>query len=132
MCMCINHNFEICSVTTEAYSVCLYACLCLYNCRLIVLYTYEYFILLSFTDTKNWMATLPSFEFINFVFALIVWSSRYPSVYWNTSKAFSLIFSIQMIANAIDLLLVFAGVSVIYKLQVVGQKLPLSSVSFPM
>lgn len=35
-----------------------------------------------------------------------------------------------MIVNAIDLLLVFAGVSVIYKLQIVGQKLPLQ-VSFP-
>lgn len=74
---------------------------------------------------------LPSYEFMNFVVALIVWSSRYPSVYWNTSKAFSLIFSIQMIVNAIDSLLVYAGVSVIYKLQVVGQKLPLQ-VSFPM
>lgn len=30
-----------------------------------------------------------------------------------------------MIANAADILLVFAGVSVIYKLQIVGQKLPL-------
>lgn len=99
-----------------------------YTVRLV---TYEYFILfyISFIDTKSWMAALPSFEFMNFVFALIVWSSRYPSVYWNTSKAFSLIFSIQMIANAIDLLLAFAGVSVIYKLQVVGQKLPLQ-VSF--
>lgn len=79
---------------------------------------------------NGWTAMLPSFEFMNFVVALIVWSSRYPSVYWNTSKAFSLIFSIQMIANTIDLLLVYAGVSVVYKLQVVGQKLPLQ-VSFP-
>lgn len=81
-------------------------------------------------DMNGWTAMLPSFEFMNFVFALIVWSSRYPSVYWNTSKAFAIIFSIQMIVNAIDLLLVFAGVSVIYKLQIVGQKLPLQ-VSFP-
>lgn len=82
------------------------------------------------SDMNSWTAMLPSFEFMNFVFALIVWSSRYPSVYWSTSKAFALIFSIQMIVNAIDLLLVFAGVSVIYKLQIVGQKLPLQ-VSFP-
>lgn len=81
-------------------------------------------------DMNGWTAMLPSFEFMNFVFALIVWSSRYPSVYWNTSKAFAIIFSVQMIVNAIDLLLVFAGVSVIYKLQIVGQKLPLQ-VSFP-
>lgn len=76
-------------------------------------------------DTKSWTALFPSFEFMNFVVALIVWSSRYPSVFWSTSKSFSLVFSIQMIANAVDLLLVFAGVSVIYKLQIVGQKLPL-------
>lgn len=76
-------------------------------------------------DLKTWTAILPSLEFMNFIVALIVWSSRYPSVFWSTSKSFAFIFSIQMIANAIDLLLVFAGVTVIYKLQIVGQKLPL-------
>lgn len=76
-------------------------------------------------DLKNWAAILPSFEFLNFAVALIVWSARYPSVFWSTSKSFSIIFSIQMIANAVDILLVFAGVSVVYKLQIVGQKLPL-------
>lgn len=76
-------------------------------------------------DLKTWTAILPSFEFMNFVVALIVWSSRYPSVFWSTSKSFAFIFSIQMIANAIDLLFVFAGVTVVYKLQIVGQKLPL-------
>lgn len=85
-------------------------------------FTHSFFL---FIDTKSWTALLPSFEFMNFVVALIVWSSRYPSVFWSTSKSFSLVFSIQMIANAIDLLLVFAGVSVVYKLQIVGQKLPL-------
>lgn len=79
----------------------------------------------SILDTISWTSMFPSFEFMNFVVALVVWSSRYPSVFWSTSKSFSLVFSIQMIANAIDLLLVFAGVSVIYKLQIVGQKLPL-------
>lgn len=71
------------------------------------------------------LAFLPSFEFINLVVALVIWSSRYPSVFWSTSKTFSIIFSVQMIANAVDMLLVFAGVSVLYKLQIVGQKLPL-------
>lgn len=55
----------------------------------------------------------------------MVWSARYPSVFWSTSKPFAAIFSIQMIANAIDIVLGYAGVSVIYKLRVVGRQLPL-------
>lgn len=83
----------------------------------------------SDADVKNWTINMSSFEFMNFVVALIVWSSRYPSVFWATSKPFSIIFSIQMIANAFDLVLGFAGVSVLYKLKIVGQQLPLQ-VSF--
>lgn len=78
----------------------------------------------SFADAKIW-SNPPSFEFLNFVIAVIVWSARYPSVFWGTSKPFATIFSIQMIANGIDILLGFAGISVIYKLQIVGQQLPL-------
>lgn len=75
-------------------------------------------------DVKKWTNST-SFEFLNFIVALIVWSSRYPSVFWATSKPFSIIFSIQMIANSIDILLGYAGISVMYKLSVVGRQLPL-------
>lgn len=68
---------------------------------------------------------MPSLEFLNFVFALLVWSARYPSVFWGTSKSFATIFSLQMLTNSIDILLGYAGLSVIYKLQIVGMQLPL-------
>lgn len=67
----------------------------------------------------------PSLEFWNLAVALAVWSARYPSVFWGTSKAFALVFSLQMISNGFDILLGFAGISVLYKLQIVGQSLPL-------
>lgn len=82
------------------------------------------FVFRSAGDAKHWTDST-SFEFLNFVAALAVWSARYPSVFWSTSKPFAAIFSIQMIANAIDIVLGYAGVSVIYKLRVVGRQLPL-------
>lgn len=69
----------------------------------------------------------PSLEFINFVVAIMVWSARYPAVFWGTSKAFAIIFSFQMVTNGIEILLGFAGVSVLYKLQIVGQAMPLQA-----
>lgn len=69
----------------------------------------------------------PSLEFINFVVAVMVWSARYPAVFWGTSKAFAVVFSFQMITNGFEILLGFAGVSVLYKLQIVGQAMPLQA-----
>lgn len=74
-------------------------------------------------DTAAWSAP-PSLEFLNVALAILVWSARYPSVFWGTSKAFALIFSVQLIANGLDILLGFAGISVLYKLQVCGPALP--------
>lgn len=75
-------------------------------------------------DMNTW-ARLPSLEFLNLIISLMVWSVRYPAVFWGTSKAFSMVFSLQMIINTIDILLGFAGGSVLYKLQIVGSPLPL-------
>lgn len=75
-------------------------------------------------DMNTW-SRLPSLEFINLIISLMVWSVRYPAVFWGTSKSFAIIFSLQMIINAIDILLGFAGGSVLYKLQIVGSPLPL-------
>lgn len=72
-------------------------------------------------EPKDWFSNAPSLEFLNFVLALLVWSVRYPSVFWETSKAFTIIFSIQMVANSIDILMLYAGTSILFKLQVVGQ-----------
>ncbi len=75
-------------------------------------------------DMNTW-SRLPSFEFVNLIISLMVYSVRYPAVFWGTSKAFSMVFSLQMIINAVDILLGFAGASVLYKLQIVGAPLPL-------
>lgn len=80
-------------------------------------------------DVSTW-SHLPSLEFINLLLAITVWSARYPAVFWGTSKAFSIIFSLQLIANGIDIVLGYAGASVLYKLQIVGQQLP-KPVSIP-
>ncbi|XP_055607087.1 protein tincar [Uranotaenia lowii] len=77
-------------------------------------------------NAKRWTQT-PSLEFINLAIALMAWAVRYPSVFWHTSKMFAWVFSLQMIANGVDILLSFAGASVLYKLQTLGQALPLQA-----
>lgn len=72
-------------------------------------------------DPKQWFQKSPSLEFINLALALLIWSVKYPSVFWESSKAFTLIFSLQMIANSIDILMLHVGTSILFKLQVVGQ-----------
>ena len=80
-------------------------------------------------DMKNW-TNPPTLEFLNLIVAIVVWSARYPAVFWSTSKAFATVFSLQLIINGIDILLGFAGVSVLYKMQIVGQPLPLQVCDF--
>ncbi|XP_058447592.1 protein tincar [Malaya genurostris] len=77
-------------------------------------------------NSKRWTA-VPSLEFINLAIALMAWAVRYPSVFWHTSKLFAFVFSLQMIANGLDILLSFTGASVLYKLQTLGQGLPLQA-----
>ncbi|XP_040173552.1 protein tincar [Anopheles arabiensis] len=80
----------------------------------------------QFSAKAAW-GTVPSMEFVNLAIALAVWAVRYPSVFWHTSKSFACLFSLQMIANGADILLSFAGASVLYKLQTLGQALPLQA-----
>ncbi|XP_058115880.1 protein tincar [Anopheles ziemanni] len=80
----------------------------------------------QFSAGSAW-STVPSAEFVNLAVALAVWAVRYPSVFWHTSKSFACLFSLQMIANGVDILLSFAGASVLYKLQTLGQALPLQA-----
>ncbi|XP_055378155.1 protein tincar isoform X2 [Condylostylus longicornis] len=69
----------------------------------------------------------PSMEFINFVIALIVWSIRYPAVFWTTTKPFSAIFSLHMIIATIDIIFGYTGTSNLYKLQIVSEALPIQN-----
>ncbi|KAL0269560.1 UNVERIFIED_CONTAM: hypothetical protein PYX00_007252 [Menopon gallinae] len=66
-------------------------------------------------------------EFLNYALALVVYAVRYPSVFWNTNKWFGTLFSFQLLGNAIQALISYAGMSVLYKVQVVGafEALPL-------
>lgn len=74
-----------------------------------------------------------SAEFLNYALALLVYAVRYPAVFWNTNKGFAALFSLQLLANGLQSLLAFAGVSVLYKVQVVGaaEALPLLRIPQP-
>ncbi|XP_017139920.1 protein tincar isoform X2 [Drosophila miranda] len=66
----------------------------------------------------------PSAEFVNLLCALLVWTVRYPAVFWNTSKSFACVFSLQMIVAALDIVLGYVGVSNLYKLQIYAEAMP--------
>lgn len=59
-------------------------------------------------------------EFANYALALVVYAVRYPAVFWNTNKPFAFLFSCQLLANAAQHLLSVGGISVMYKVQVLG------------
>ncbi|XP_015592220.1 protein tincar isoform X2 [Cephus cinctus] len=59
-------------------------------------------------------------EYLNYAIALGVYSVRYPAVFWSCNKALGTIFSLQLVANSAQSLLAYAGMSVLYKVQVVG------------
>ncbi|XP_066586279.1 protein tincar isoform X2 [Prorops nasuta] len=61
-----------------------------------------------------------SLEYLNYAIALGVYSVRYPAVFWSCNKALGTIFSIQLVINSLHSLLTYAGMSVLYKIQVVG------------
>ena len=51
-------------------------------------------------EMEPWFPVSP--EFANYALALVVYSVRYPAVFWNTNKAFAFIFSVQLMANAVQ------------------------------
>ncbi|XP_018400021.1 PREDICTED: protein tincar [Cyphomyrmex costatus] len=59
-------------------------------------------------------------EYLNYAIALGVYSVRYPAVFWSCNKALGTIFSLQLVVNSAQSLLAYAGMSVLYKVQVVG------------
>lgn len=71
-------------------------------------------------ELRKWMA-MPALEFLNLVVAIVVWSVRYPSVFWATSKPFSILFTLQMVANGLSIVYDYLGSSILYKLQVVNE-----------
>ncbi|XP_024224588.1 protein tincar isoform X3 [Bombus impatiens] len=59
-------------------------------------------------------------EYLNYAIALGVYSVRYPAVFWSCNKPLATIFSFQLIVNSAQSLLAYIGMSVLYKVQVMG------------
>ncbi|XP_061933675.1 protein tincar isoform X6 [Apis cerana] len=59
-------------------------------------------------------------EYLNYAIALGVYSVRYPAVFWSCNKPLATIFSFQLIVNSAQSLLAYVGMSVLYKVQVMG------------
>ena len=58
-----------------------------------------------------------SIEFLNYALALLVYSVRYPAVFWNTNKYFGVLFCLQLMINSVQCLLIHAGVCILYKVR---------------
>lgn len=83
-------------------------------------------------DPKAIFSSSPTLEYINLAIALLVWSTRYPSVFWESSKAFTLIFSFQLLANSLDILVLYAGTGILFKVQTVGEFMTVNNHSSPL
>ncbi|XP_044018086.1 protein tincar isoform X4 [Aphidius gifuensis] len=64
--------------------------------------------------------TAISLEYLNYAMALGVYSVRYPAVFWSCNKVLGTIFSIQLVINSVQSLIAYSGMSILYKIQVVG------------
>lgn len=69
--------------------------------------------ILSVSDSL-WGSTL-SVEYLNLALALLVYSVRYPALFWTTNKCMGMIFSFQLLINGLHTLLAYAGMSILYK-----------------
>ena len=49
---------------------------------------------------EDWWPVSP--EFANYALALLVYSVRYPAVFWNTNKGVAFVFSLTLIINSIQ------------------------------
>ncbi|KAK7869725.1 hypothetical protein R5R35_011794 [Gryllus longicercus] len=63
-----------------------------------------------------------SAEYLNYGLALLVYAVRYPAVFWHTNKAFGTLFSFQLLVNGLQSMVAYAGMCVLYKVQVLGAK----------
>ena len=61
-----------------------------------------------------------SLEYCNYALALVMFSIRYSAVFWDTSKHFSLVFSLTLAMQAVQYLIFFPTISIIYKIKITG------------
>ncbi|XP_074641586.1 uncharacterized protein LOC141899282 isoform X2 [Tubulanus polymorphus] len=65
--------------------------------------------------TGGWNTNQISIEFINYALALLVFTVRYPSVFWFTCRPFSGVFSFQLFVLLAQSLVTYNGFCVVYK-----------------
>lgn len=58
-----------------------------------------------------------SIEYMNLALGLVIYSVRYPALFWSTNKCLGLIFSFQLLINGLHTLISFAGMSILYKVR---------------
>ncbi|KAG5889821.1 hypothetical protein JTB14_023147 [Gonioctena quinquepunctata] len=71
-------------------------------------------------DIETGFGSPVSIEYMNLALALVIYSVRYPALFWATNKCLGLIFSFQLLINGLHTLISFAGMSILYKVHVVG------------
>ena len=71
------------------------------------------------TATTDHYPAMPiSPEFINYVLALVIYSLRYPAVFWYSKKIFSMVFAFQLFVAVFFYMFSFCSMAVLYKYQV--------------
>ncbi|CAH0554998.1 unnamed protein product [Brassicogethes aeneus] len=75
---------------------------------------------------SGWVNSV-SVEYLNLAIALVIYSVRYPALFWSTNKCLGIIFSFQLLINGLHTLISFAGMSILYKVHIAGvwKSLPL-------
>lgn len=67
-----------------------------------------------FVSDSLWGSSV-SVEYLNLALALLVYSVRYPALFWSTNKCIGMLFSFQLLINGLHTLLAYAGMSILYK-----------------
>lgn len=67
-----------------------------------------------FVTDSLWGSSV-SVEYLNLALALLVYSVRYPALFWSTNKCIGMLFSFQLLINGLHTLLAYAGLSILYK-----------------
>ncbi|XP_030768318.1 protein tincar isoform X3 [Sitophilus oryzae] len=70
------------------------------------------------TDSEGPLGSSLSLEYINLVLALVIYSIRYPALFWSTNKCLGLIFSFQLLINGLHTIISYSGMSILYKIHV--------------
>ncbi|KAL1505371.1 hypothetical protein ABEB36_004954 [Hypothenemus hampei] len=72
----------------------------------------------SIKETGGLWNSSVSLEYINLIVALLIYSVRYPAIFWSANKFLGLLFSFMLFVNGLHIVLTFSGISILYKIHV--------------